>query len=171
VRKRDFRDPPDFCRCHLTVPTLPTWEESDFYRKYVDAFMSDMKRLYLVNGWPFFGLDSNDWEPHNYKGLTIDEVMILERFKLRPWGGPWGYKWPKLGETPSLVRLTSIPGHDSWLGHDPYWPRTLFKSERWTDEDSGWVEDSCPWYEEHLSTMRTYLWTTVHQFDDPDHSD
>jgi hypothetical protein len=40
-------------------------------------------------------------------GKTIEEAMVLERQKLRPWGGSWGFKWPMLDQRPQLMRLTT----------------------------------------------------------------
>jgi hypothetical protein len=34
------------------------------------------------------------------------------------------------------------------------------------DEDNGWVDNDCPWYNKFLAKQREYLWNTIHKYDD-----
>jgi hypothetical protein len=89
-----------------------SWEppESPTYTDYINAFLDDIKYMYRLNGWPNHGSHDNhaynDDFPNPHHGKTIDEVMVFMRQKLRPWGGPWGYKWPKMNESPVLQMFT-----------------------------------------------------------------
>jgi hypothetical protein len=94
-----------YCFCKEARPKVVRDPNSPLYKQYIASFVEDMKLVYRVNGWPYHGLD-DEWDVDSRRGKTIDEVMAEERKKLRPWGGPWGYKWPKLDLKPQLFALS-----------------------------------------------------------------
>jgi hypothetical protein len=72
---------------------------------YLDAYVMDLKYVYVLNVWPFCG-HPHDWNMPQTPHLTIDEVMEQRRKELRPWGGHLGFTWPKLNTCgkPSLTK-------------------------------------------------------------------
>jgi hypothetical protein len=54
---------PSVCSC-FSVRSEPehVLPSSDVYARYIDSFISDMKKVYRVNGWPYHGISWPDSE-------------------------------------------------------------------------------------------------------------
>jgi hypothetical protein len=78
--------------------------------------------VYVLNGWPFGGVDFDPWDPETQQARTLDEAMAEVKKDLRPWGGLLGYKWPSISSS-SPVELE--------------WPNKVLHGHDDEDEDEG----------------------------------